>query len=136
MRWDSIFYFKFLNKLRFGFSLFFLSMLLLSVTFYVFQSHEYLSLFIANFGATKRLFLMICPLFLLCLCYAYILKQNNPLFILFILILLVLLVVLFFFNLGVELLSILFLIIYIGAIAVLFLFVIMLFDVRRMPQYM
>jgi len=139
MNWNSnttFFPFAFFNKLRFSFSLFFFSILFIGVTFYVFQSFEYFSWFFACFDPPKLFFPAYGPLIFLGLCYAYILKQNNPLFILFVLILLVLLVVVFFFNLGVELLSILFLIIYIGAIAILFLFVIMLFDVRRMPQYM
>ena len=76
------------------------------------------------------------PFIFLCLCYIYLLKQNNPLYVLISLIFLVVLVVLWFFSLGVELLSVLFLIIYIGAIAILFLFVIMLFDIRKVPDYL
>lgn len=75
--------------------------------------------------------------FFICMlcCYIFVLKQNNPLYVLFALIVIVLFVVFCFFIYGFELLSLLFLIIYIGAIAILFLFIIMLFDLKRASNY-
>jgi len=126
---------NFFRKVRFSFSLLFLSLFLLSVLFSVFQMDDgWLVSLVAGLSVIK-ISLVFFPFILLCLCYVYILKQNNPLFILFILIAMVLTVVICFFCFGVELLSVLFLIIYVGAIAILFLFVIMLFDIRKVPSY-
>jgi NADH-ubiquinone/plastoquinone oxidoreductase chain 6 len=67
-------------------------------------------------------------------CSIYFVKQNNPLFILFIFIFFIINIIVFFFFRGIELLSLLFLIVYIGAVAVLFLFVFMLFNIRNVPS--
>jgi NADH-ubiquinone/plastoquinone oxidoreductase chain 6 len=78
-------------------------------------------------------FIFACALLACLMVYVY--KQNNPLFLLFAVASLVLLAMVFFFNCGVEILALLFLIIYVGAIAILFLFVIMLFNIRKTPEY-
>lgn len=81
------------RRLRFSVSLIFFGLFLLCVLFYAFQENEGFNIVGSSIGFAKMLLLLVSPLVFLCLCYIYILKQNNPLFILFILIAMVLLVV-------------------------------------------
>jgi NADH:ubiquinone oxidoreductase subunit 6 (subunit J) len=65
---------------------------------------------------------------------SFILTAYNPIYSLLALIVVFACVLISFLTIGIEFLSLIYLIIYVGAIAILFLFVIMMFNIKRMPR--
>ena len=81
----------------------------------------------------QNFYLTFLPTLLIFLSSA-VLITNNPIFSLFFLISLFFSAVLLLFSLGVEFLAMIYLIIYIGAISILFLFVIMMFNLKQLQR--